>query len=616
MTFALLLIVSIASGQAPVHPLKPPDRSSPRATLKTFLDSADVLAAFVAREYASSPTRHEFEQLRSLSEVPVRCLDLSGVPPAARFTKGRTAASLLYETLSRIELPPLSQVPDAGPSDGASAARWTIPNTEITLERVQSGPRSGEFLFSADTVARAGEFYNRVRAQPYVRSMPLEGIHDLFVAGGGWLIPFAWVQAMPEWLRSPWAGESGWKWIALALVIVILVPFIRLVHRLSLQVTSERPFLQALARLAVPVFLLAAIPIATHFALVQINLIGAVGSATELAATALMYITGAWIAWRAAPVVAEAIIASPHIPTESADAHPTRIFMRLLGIVGAAWALAIGADRLGLPVYGIVAGLGIGGLALALAAQPTIENLIGGLVLFVDKPVRVGDFCQYGDAVGTVEAIGFRSTRIRGIDRTLTTIPNAALSKMPIVNYAQRDRMLIQTVISVRYETSPEQLRYIVAGLREMLVGHPRIHPDPARVRFIGFGTSSQNIEMFAYALTRDRGEFLAIQEDVFLRVSDIVQQSGSGFAFPSQTLYFTRDAGLDTDKTQAAESQVRQWRQEPPGPPEASIAASGPDTESRDPSLTVEGTRDGGGKNEEPPAAARRIGDGAKPTA
>jgi MscS family membrane protein len=605
MACALLLFASIASGQEPVHPLKPPDRSSPRATLKTFLDSADGLAAFLAREYVPSPTRQGAERLRSLSEVPIRCLDLSGVPPAARVTVGRAVAALLYETVSRIELPPLSEVPDAGSFDESGAARWTIPNTEITLTRVESGLRSGEFLFSAETVARASEFYDRVRPRPYVRPIPFTGIRDLFVAGGGWLIPFEWVQAMPEWLRSPVGGQSAWKWIALALVLIVFVLLIRFVHRLSLRASGERPFLQALAQLALPAFILAATPIVTYLALVQINLPGAAGSATEFAATAVMYVAGAWLSWRAAPVVAEAIIASPHIPSERIDALPTRIVLRLLGIVGGAWSLAVGAERLGLPVYGIIAGLGVGGVALALAAQPTIENLIGGFSLFADKPVRVGDFCQYGDALGTVEAIGFRSTRLRGIDRTLTTIPNAALSKMPIVSYAERDRMLIRTVIGVRYETSPEQLRYILTKLREMLLGHPRIHPDPARVRFVGFGASSQNIEMFAYAVTRDWGEFLGIQEDVLLRVIDVVQQSGSGFAFPSQTLYFARDGGLNADRTQAAEAHVRQWRQDgclpfpefspeqarrirgilvypPPGSPESSSADPGGVTDSR----------------------------------
>ena len=228
-----------------------------------------------------------------------------------------------------------------------------------------------------------------------------------------------------------------------------------------------------------PASVLAATPAVAYLALVQINLIGGVGSAVELAATAVIFLAGAWMAWRLAPVVAEAIIASPRIAPESIDAHLIRVSARLLGIVGSMALLAVGADRLGVPVYGIVAGLGVGGLAIALAAQPTVENLIGGLSLFADKPIRVGDVCKYGDAVGTVEAIGIRSSRIRGVDRTLTTIPNAALAKMPIVNLTQRDRMLIQTVIGLRYETTPEQLRYVLVKLRETAPRPSACAPGP-----------------------------------------------------------------------------------------------------------------------------------------
>jgi small-conductance mechanosensitive channel len=140
-------------------------------------------------------------------------------------------------------------------------------------------------------------------------------------------------------------------------------------------------------------------------------------------------------------------------------------------------ALALGAQRLGVPIYGIVAGLGVGGLAIAMAAQPTVENLIGGLSLFADKPIRVGDVCRYGSDEGTIEAIGIRSTRIRGSDRALTTMPNTALSKMPLVSLSQRDQMLIQSVIHLRYETSSEQLCHLLIKIREALLGHPKIHP-------------------------------------------------------------------------------------------------------------------------------------------
>ena len=563
--FASLLVVATCRGQEPVHPLKPPDRSSPRAALKTFLEAGDAIGTFMVGEYLPSPSRAEFHRLVSLGEPLVQCLDLSEVPPAARGKVGRAAAGALYVTLSRIQLPPFDEIPGAGQVNqpaGTNATRWVIPNTEIALERAPNGPRSGEFLFSADTVAKAGHFYERVRGLAYTRPVPLERLNELGAIGGGWMIPHRWIQALPSWLRAPLGGQAGWKWIALVLILCFFALLLRVAYRLSHRGSAERPFRQALARLVLPGFFLLATPAVAYLALVQLNLIRGVGSALELTVTAVIFVAGAWMSWRAAPVVAEAIIASPKIAPESIDAHLIRICARLLALAAAAALLAVGADRVGLPLYGIIAGLGIGGLALALAAQPTIENLIGGLSLFADKAVRVGDFCKYGGDEGTVEAIGLRSTRIRGTDRTLTTIPNAALSKMPVVNFSQRDRMLITCLIGVRYETSPEQLRYLLARIREMLLSHPRIHPDPARARFIGFGASSLDIEVFAYVRTSDWGEFLGIREDVLLRVMDIVEQSGTGFAFPSQTLYFARDDGLNADQTQAAEAQVRQWRE------------------------------------------------------
>ena len=557
-----LLGTSVALAQEQGHPLKPPDRSSPRATLKTFLDSGDALGAFLAGDYLPSPSRAKFHRVLSLGEIPQQCLDLSEVPPAARLKTGRAAAAALYGILSRIPLPPLDEIPDPDQVKQSAASkgptRWTIPNTEIALVRAESGPRSGEFLFSADTVARAGEFYERVRGLPYVRPVPLENVHEIFITGGGWMIPYAWIQSLPGSLRAPLAGQAGWKWIGSALILGVLALFLWFAYRVS-QLGHEHPFLQALAQFAMPASILAATPAAVYLALVQLNLIGTAGSAVQLAATAVMFLAGAWMVWRLAPVVAEAIIASPRVAPEGIDAHLIRVAARLLAIGAGASLLAVGADRLGVPVYGIVAGLGIGGVAIALAAQPTVENLLGGLSLFADKPLRVGDVCEYGDAVGTVEAIGLRSARIRGADRTLTTIPNAALAKMPIVNLTRRDRMLIQAVIGLRYETNPEQLRCVLVKLREMLLGHPRVDPDPARARFIGFGASSLDIEVFAYVMTRDWAEFLGIQEDILLRVMDIVEQGGVAFAFASQTLYLDRDRGPDDGKAQAAEARVQE---------------------------------------------------------
>jgi MscS family membrane protein len=208
-----------------------------------------------------------------------------------------------------------------------------------------------------------------------------------------------------------------------------------------------------------------------------------------------------------------------------------------------------------------MASLGIGGIAVALAIRPTLENLIGGAILYMDKPVRVGDFCTFGDFTGNVESIGVRSTQVRARDRTLITIPNAIFADMQIINWAKCDQMMIQTMIGLRYETEPDQMRYVLAQLREMLHAHPKIERNTVRVRFVAYGASSLDVEIRVYALTREWNEFYAIREDVFLRVNNIIKKSGTSFAFPSQTLYMGKDEGLDKELSDAAVEKVESWR-------------------------------------------------------
>jgi MscS family membrane protein len=239
---------------------------------------------------------------------------------------------------------------------------------------------------------------------------------------------------------------------------------------------------------------------------------------------------------------------------------PTQRFTKAV-VVAVALLSVLGT--LGVNVTAAVAGLGVGGIALALAAQKTIENLFGGITLFADQPVQVGDFFRYGDQVGTVEEIGLRSTRVRTLDRTVVSIPNGEFSNLHLENFAKRDRMRLWTMIGLRYETTPEQLRYVLARLRQLLLAHPRITDDPARVRLVSFGAYSLDLEVFAYADTSDWSEFLAIREDVYLRFMDAINEAGTGFAFPSHTAYVGRDSGLNEAKTAEAEARVAAWRQQ-----------------------------------------------------
>ena len=219
-------------------------------------------------------------------------------------------------------------------------------------------------------------------------------------------------------------------------------------------------------------------------------------------------------------------------------------------------------DAVGLDVTTGLAALGIGGIALALGAQKTVENLVGGVTLIADQPLRVGDFCKIEGQVGTVEQIGMRSTRIRTLDRTVVFIPNGQLAALKIENYAYRERFWFHPTLSLRYETTPDQMRYVLVELRAMLYAHPRVDPDPARVRLTGLGADSLPVEIFSYVYAKDFNEFLEVQEDLTLRIMDIVAASGTGFAFPSQTVYMAKDSGVSEEKTQAAEEKVQQWRE------------------------------------------------------
>lgn len=218
---------------------------------------------------------------------------------------------------------------------------------------------------------------------------------------------------------------------------------------------------------------------------------------------------------------------------------------------------------IGIDVTTGLAALGIGGIALALGAQKTIENFVGSVTLIADRPIRVGDYCKVGDITGTIENIGIRSTRIRTLDRTLVTIPNGTFSSDTIENYAFRDKFKFYDTLSFRKETTPDQLRFLLTELRKVLYAHPKVYEDPARIRFVGVTANSMDLEIFSYLEAADYSGFLAVKEDIMLRMLDVVDRSGTNFAFPSQTVYFGRDTGLSEEKSVKAEAEVENWRED-----------------------------------------------------
>jgi MscS family membrane protein len=267
----------------------------------------------------------------------------------------------------------------------------------------------------------------------------------------------------------------------------------------------------------------------------------------------------AWVAWRTLGVAAAALGTAPWSRN-----NPAGQSVLVLGEITAktatlAIAVATLLASLGYPVGSLMAGIGIGGFGLALAAQKTVENLFGSVSLATDQPFVLGDFVRIEDFVGTIEAIGLRSTRIRTLDRTVVSIPNGRLADMRLENYSARDRMRLACTVSLVYETTPAQMRAVLARIEKVLRSHPLIWPDAVVVRFKDLAASSLDIEVMAWFQTPEWSVFQAVRQEVLLQFMEVVESAGTSFAFPTRTIHVApspRGDGAGADRPTASEVQ------------------------------------------------------------
>jgi MscS family membrane protein len=542
-----------------VSPLAPLDTSSPRATMASFItESAAIVSEF--QTYRETRSSAAAEALLRRANRARQLFDLRALPPAIQHKTGRESVASLIDILHRLPEIRLEDVPGGDATDPRTLPpRWTIPETEIRIVRIDQGEDAGAYLFSSETVARLPEFLTRIIDDPPRSSLPFHSFKEEALRITGPMIPSGFVDAIPQVLQRPTLGTVLWKVIAsVALRLAVLVAVIAWALMLHRLLRGARPAWRLGAQLTTP-GLLAGLTLLVHrFIIPEVNISGAYASGEAVFTVVLLYTAMAWAAWIAIYFIVEAIIAAPQIPDASYDANLLRLLARVCAITAAAATLVWGANDIGVPALGLVAGLGVGGIAVALAAQSTIENLIGGITLFADRPFRVGDTIQSGDRIGRVEAIGPRSCRIRSLDGPLITVPNADLAKAQITNLTVRTLCSFRERIGLRFETTTQQLAWFVETLRARLAAHPLVETAPGwpRVSVIGFGASSIDVEVWARVLTNDWDTFLAVRQALALDVIATVEAAGTGFAFPSQTTYLTRDKGIAGALGEEAASQ------------------------------------------------------------
>ena len=541
------------------NPLSPPDISTPETTVQTFM--TEVREAINAYELGN------VDELRDRSSRAFRTMSIPYPSNDSDRIRSAEQAIALFEVLIRVDVPE----PEADAVDADQPNFWTIPQTEITLERIES--ETGEFIgyrFTNDTVVRALEFLERIKhLPPFADYRGYRNYYETFKRRPGFDTPAFFVELINDLPAPAFAmigGQPLWKWLTLICAAALAALLFLFSYRIANRLEHGNRSHASSAYWAKPLILLTVIGLVIFMEFIVVDIIRMTGPQRGAVVTTLWvigYAAAIWLLFLSSSRVASLVIHFRDMGVHGLDSQLARLVAKVLAVIGSLFLIVHLAETLSIPVAPVLAGLGVGGLAVALAVRPTLENVVAGFVLFADKPVRVGEFCAFSDKLGTVENVGLRSVQVRGLDRTVITIPNAEFCQLQIINFSRRDSNLLHTTLGLRYETTPDQLRLVLTRLRELLIRHPRVSMDPARVRFIGYGDYALNIEVFAFIQTREWNEFLAIQEDINLRIKDIVEAAGTDFAFPSQTVYMERGHGLDPEAAAKAESQVERWREE-----------------------------------------------------
>ena len=504
LTFGLILGAAVAAE---------PDLSSPRATFTTFLDAMNEAA----------------DGSETAPDRAVACFDLEGYAPAVREQAGPRVARELKNYLDKVERIDLSTLPLE--PDGS---RWVWRRGDAGLVAVERD-EEGRWRFSRDTVESLPTLLRSVRGRGYVDGLVGAGSPKLS----------GWIRArVPESLQKSVFLLEGWQWLGLIMVAALGVILDRLV-RLILAVWLRRWVARARRSVDVEggrfeqpvgIFVMAAV----WLALIRIlDLpLGAL-NVLVLASRFVMAAAGVWAAYRLVDLVA-AYFASLASKTDShVDDLLVPLVRRVLKIVVIAFGLVFVAQNLDVDVSSLLTGLGLGGLAFALAAKDTVENLFGSVTVLVDQPFKIGDWITVdGDVEGTVEELGLRSTRIRTFYNSLITVPNARLVHAAVDNLGQRRYRRISTKIGVQYDTPPDRIDAFCEGIRELIRQHPYTRKDFYLVYLNGFGASSLDILLYCFHETPDWSTELRERHRLFLDIVRLAERLGVEFAFPTQTVH------------------------------------------------------------------------------
>lgn len=570
---------AVATEGDDASPLQPLDTSSPAATYLSFIEQV-VVAEELYVQYQQNRSESTQKALADALSDTGRLFDLSDVASANEDEVIVASFGRLADIFNRIPEPDLADFPDADDVEEAWSSssdlfiqppdvtatendiaaeaseqqlrpsvgieRYVIPGTEITIVRLAAGARAGDYVFSASTLNGLKGWRQTVSDLPVRDGVIVKNWVNEITNATGYRIPQWLLDAMPESLETQVFGIPLWKLIADILVLAGVLACTWLWRRFVVAKRASDSWRGHIWKLTTPVVLLALVIGAQKFLNEQVNHSGEIATTVTALVTVATWTAFAWIFWLGSSMLRHGLEDSPRFKDNS-DGHFTRLVGKVVTVTGVMVIVWVGLAQLGVSTIGLGVGAGVFALAISLAATGTLENLIGGITLYADKPFSVDDKITVDTDYGTVVEIGPRSTSIRKLDDTVIVLPNSQISSMKTTNFSARRHMEFRHVIGVRYETTADQLRNIVDLANQRLREHPQVlnQVDYPRVLIVNFGESSIDIEVRARLSTHELFDFQVVQQDLLLVVLDVVESAGSGMAFPSTTMYIAQDEGL-----------------------------------------------------------------------
>ena len=519
------------------------DTSSPRDTLRSFIESCNEISEIINKQKYFDPDSPEHA---AIVYRIIDCLDTSQLPAFARDEYSAEVAVCIKEILDRVQLPPWEEIPDVEEIQAVGGyeqlSRWRIPDTRITIARMEEGLQKHEYLFSAGTVSRAVDYYESIKSMPYRTDGPevSQGFHEWYLSAPRNPMLGKIVNQLPQWMQTGRSfGMTTWKWpfflVAFAVSVGIMV-VLYWIYLKQTQTVSQMGLFKYWMTLSLPIIAVCVPLVYMNVVETKLGLRGVPLYLTDFLSILTSLIAGVVVIFATTNRVSETIIASPSVNPQGLNAQLIRIVSKLVGFAAVVALVLWGGQYLGFPIGTLLASAGIGGVALALGAQDTLKDLFGTLSLMADKPFRVGERIILGKYDGVVEDIGLRSTKLRLLTGHLVTLPNDQLARSDVENVGRRPHIRRIADIHLPLDTPRESIEKALAIIRAELEEHEGMDPDfPPRAFFTDYLPTAFNIRVIYWYNPPNYWDFLEMSEKVNLAIFRAFEEQEIQFSLPTR---------------------------------------------------------------------------------